>query len=156
VQARNSKENQTDIDHVCEVPARGRCDLLLCCAILNVWTKINFPDWIEPSSRLFPPLRKLKGKTKNIGFQERPTNACNTWNFCGGSTMAMTLPPDFKESLKLLKEHDVRYLLIGGYAVGYHGYPRATEDMDIWIAVHPDNAQRMVATLKAFEFDDRF
>ncbi len=36
--------------------------------------------------------------------------------------MAMTLPPDFKEFLKLLKEYDVRYLLIGGYAVGYYGY----------------------------------
>ncbi len=68
--------------------------------------------------------------------------------------MAMTLPPDFKEFLKLLKEHDVRYLLIGGYAVGYHGYPRATEDMDIWVAVHPDNAEKLVATLKAFGFDD--
>jgi len=66
----------------------------------------------------------------------------------------MTLPPDFKEFLKLLKEHDVRYLLIGGYAVGYHGYPRATEDMDIWVAVHPDNAEKLVATLKAFGFDD--
>jgi hypothetical protein len=54
----------------------------------------------------------------------------------------------------LLKEYDVRYLLIGGYAVGYHGYPRATEDMDIWVAVHPDNAQKLVSTLKAFGFDD--
>lgn len=41
------------------------------------------------------------------------------------------LPPDFKEFLKLLKENDVRYLLIGGYAVNYHGYVRATGDMDI-------------------------
>ena len=39
--------------------------------------------------------------------------------------MAMTLPPDFKEFLRLLKEHDVRYLLIGAYAVNYHGYVRA-------------------------------
>lgn len=68
--------------------------------------------------------------------------------------MALTLPPDFKEFLKLLKEHDVRYLLIGGYAVGYHGYVRATEDMDIWVAVHQDNAKKLVATLKAFGFDD--
>ncbi len=68
--------------------------------------------------------------------------------------MALTLPPDFKEFLKLLKEYDVRYLLIGGYAVGYHGYPRATEDMDIWVAVHPDNAQKLVAVLKAFGFND--
>ena len=67
--------------------------------------------------------------------------------------MALTLPPDFKEFLRLLKEHDVRYLLIGGYAVGYHGYVRATEDMDIWVAVHPDNAEKLVATLKAFGFN---
>ncbi|MBK8824170.1 MAG: hypothetical protein IPN58_16670 [Anaerolineales bacterium] len=67
--------------------------------------------------------------------------------------MDLTLPPDFKEFLKLLKEHDVRYLLIGGYAVGYHGYSRATEDMDIWVAIHPDNAQKLVATMKAFGFE---
>ncbi len=63
------------------------------------------------------------------------------------------LPQDFKEFLKLLREHDVRYLLIGGYAVGYHGYPRATADMDIWVAIHPDNAERIVAVLHAFGFD---
>jgi hypothetical protein len=56
--------------------------------------------------------------------------------------------------LKLLKEHEVRYLLIGGYAVGYHGYIRATGDMDIWIAVQPDNAQKIVAALHAFGIDD--
>jgi len=38
--------------------------------------------------------------------------------------------------------------LIGGYAVGYHGYIRATGDMDIWIAIHPDNAQKTVTVLK--------
>lgn len=68
--------------------------------------------------------------------------------------MDLLLPPDFKEFLKLLKEHDVLYLLIGGYAVGYHGYPRATEDLDIWVAVHPENARRLVSVLKALGFDD--
>jgi hypothetical protein len=63
------------------------------------------------------------------------------------------IPPDFKDFLKLLKEHEVRYLLIGGYAVSYHGYIRATGDMDIWIAIHPDNAQKIVTVLKAFGFD---
>ncbi|HEY9529710.1 MAG TPA: hypothetical protein VIR02_21640 [Anaerolineales bacterium] len=57
--------------------------------------------------------------------------------------MDIELPVDFKEFLKLLNENGVRYLLIGGYAVGYHGYPRATNDMDVWIAIHPDNAQRV-------------
>jgi hypothetical protein len=44
-------------------------------------------------------------------------------------------------------------LLIGGYAVGYHGYPRATADMDVWIAIHPQNAEKIVAVLKEFGFD---
>ena len=49
--------------------------------------------------------------------------------------MDIKLPPDFKEFLRLLDKHDVEYLLIGGYAVGYYGYPRSTNDMDIWVAV---------------------
>ncbi|MBI5650193.1 MAG: hypothetical protein HZC40_07095 [Chloroflexi bacterium] len=67
--------------------------------------------------------------------------------------MDIELPPDFKEFLKLLNAHRVEYLLIGGWAVGYHGYPRTTHDMDIWIAMNPKNANRMVATLREFGFD---
>ena len=63
------------------------------------------------------------------------------------------LPSDFKEFLKLLSNHQVEYLLIGGYAVGYHGYPRATADMNIWVAMNPSNAQRIVIALKEFGFD---
>jgi len=60
---------------------------------------------------------------------------------------------DFKEFLKLLNAHHVEYLLIGGYAVGYYGYPRATADLDVWIAVHPANAEKVVAVLQEFGFD---
>jgi hypothetical protein len=63
------------------------------------------------------------------------------------------LPPDFKEFLQLLHDHHVDYLLIGGYAVGYHGYPRATGDMDIWVAMNSANAERLVAVLTAFGFE---
>jgi hypothetical protein len=63
------------------------------------------------------------------------------------------LPPDFKEFLRLLKDRQIEYLLIGGYAVGYYGYPRATADMDIWIALNPQNASKIVAALKEFGFD---
>ena len=52
------------------------------------------------------------------------------------------LPPDFKEFLRLLNSSSVEYLVIGGYAVNYYGFPRATADLDIWIAIGPDNAQR--------------
>lgn len=67
--------------------------------------------------------------------------------------MEIKLPPDFREFLKLLKANNVQYLLIGGYAVGYYGYPRATGDIDIWVAIHPENAQKLVSTLQEFGFD---
>jgi len=63
------------------------------------------------------------------------------------------LPPDFKEFLRLLNLHQVEYLVIGGYAVGYHGYPRATADMDVWIRIEPGNAEGMVVVLKEFGFN---
>ncbi len=53
----------------------------------------------------------------------------------------------------MLNSHQVEYLLIGGYAVSYHGHPRATADMDIWIAIQKENAEKMVTVLKAFGFD---
>ena len=63
------------------------------------------------------------------------------------------LPNDFKEFLQLLNDHRVDYLLVGGYAVGYHGYPRATVDLDIWVAVTPRNARHLVMVFKEFGFD---
>ncbi len=62
------------------------------------------------------------------------------------------LPIEFQEFLRSLNEHHVRYLLVGGYAVGYYGYPRTTADIDVWIALDRENAQKMVAALKAFGF----
>lgn len=67
--------------------------------------------------------------------------------------MDLVLPPDFREFLKLLKDKSIRYLLIGGYAVAYHGYPRTTNDMDIWIAIDPKTAGQMISVLKEFGFD---
>jgi hypothetical protein len=46
------------------------------------------------------------------------------------------LHPDFKDFLRLLNSHRVEYLVVGGYAVGYHGYPRATGDLDIYNLEH--------------------
>ena len=67
--------------------------------------------------------------------------------------MTINLPLDFKEFLKLLNDNQVEYLLIGGYAVAYHGYARSTADMDIWIAIHPQNAQKIVMALEKFGFN---
>ena len=62
------------------------------------------------------------------------------------------LPPDFSEFLKLLNAHEVRYLLVGGYAVIAHGLPRTTKDVDVWIEPTPENAQRILEVLEQFGF----
>lgn len=62
------------------------------------------------------------------------------------------LNQDFKEFIQSLNDNDVRYLVIGGYAVALHGYPRYTKDIDIWIQMTPENADRMVAALDEFGF----
>ena len=64
------------------------------------------------------------------------------------------LPDDFKEFLRLLNESEVQYPLIGGYAVGYHGYPRATADMDIWVAISHENAVKLVDVFNRFGMRD--
>lgn len=67
--------------------------------------------------------------------------------------MELELPNDYKEFLRLLRAQGAEYLLIGGWAVGYHGYPRATYDLDVWIAISPANADRVVKALVDFGFD---
>ena len=64
----------------------------------------------------------------------------------------MKIPSDFKEFLKLLNANNVKYLLIGDYAVGYYGYPRPTGDIDIWVRIDEENAERTVETLNEFSF----
>ena len=66
---------------------------------------------------------------------------------------APLLTDDFREFFRLLNANRVDYLLVGGYAVGLHGYPRATVDLDIWIRRAPDNAERVLASVRAFGFD---
>jgi hypothetical protein len=68
--------------------------------------------------------------------------------------MDLELPNDFKEFLKLLRAHGVEYLLIGGYAVGVHGRPRFTNDLDVWVDIAPANAKRVVQALQDFGFKD--
>ena len=64
------------------------------------------------------------------------------------------LPHDFKEFIQLLNSEKVDYLLVGGYAVGFHGNPRFTNDMDIWIGPGSDNAVRLGRVLSRFGFND--
>lgn len=63
------------------------------------------------------------------------------------------LAPDFKEFLQSLRSAKIEYLLVGGYAVGHYGHPRATGDLDLWVAADERNASALVETVRAFGFD---
>ncbi|MBL0047257.1 MAG: hypothetical protein IPP32_04070 [Bacteroidetes bacterium] len=60
------------------------------------------------------------------------------------------LTKHFKEFIELLNFHKVDYLIVGGYAVGFHGHPRYTGDLDIWIKISEQNAERMMLVLNEF------
>jgi len=64
----------------------------------------------------------------------------------------MVLNKDFKEFIQLLSAHKVRYMVVGGYAVAAHGHPRYTKDLDIWVEVDIQNAQKIEAALHEFGF----
>jgi len=62
------------------------------------------------------------------------------------------LNQDFKEFIQLLNDNQVRYLVLGGYAVALHGYPRYTKDIDIWIEMSSLNAYNLIKALEGFGF----
>jgi hypothetical protein len=64
----------------------------------------------------------------------------------------MELNPDFQEFLRSFVDHDVRFLIVGGYALAAHGHPRYTKDLDVWVWTDPDNASRVVEALDDFGF----
>lgn len=64
----------------------------------------------------------------------------------------MIFNQDFKEFVELLIKNRVEYLIVGGYAVGVHGYPRYTGDLDIWINNSDENSKRIIKCVNDFGF----
>ncbi len=64
----------------------------------------------------------------------------------------MEVQPDFKELLELFNVHKVKYVIVGGYALAFHGAPRYTGDMDIFVKPDTTNAQRVLKALDKFGF----
>ena len=60
------------------------------------------------------------------------------------------LNDDYKEILQILSGNKVKFLVVGAYAMGVHGYPRATGDLDIWVYVSSDNSERVYKSLVEF------
>ncbi|OGO29846.1 MAG: hypothetical protein A2Z16_13190 [Chloroflexi bacterium RBG_16_54_18] len=64
----------------------------------------------------------------------------------------MVLNQDFKEFIQSLNNNQVHYLIVGGYAVAFHGHPRYTKDIDIWIELEKENASKIIKALDQFGF----
>ncbi len=62
----------------------------------------------------------------------------------------MNIQPDFEECLALLEKHNVDYMIVSGYAVAFHGFPRFTKDTDIFFEPTPDNVRRLREVLVEF------
>ena len=64
----------------------------------------------------------------------------------------MEIRNDFKELLELFNKHKVEYLIVGGYALAFHGAPRFTGDIDLFVRPIRENAERILAALNEFGF----
>ena len=60
------------------------------------------------------------------------------------------LNPDYKEMLLLLKKHDVDFILIGAYALAFHGVPRSTGDIDFFVKCSVENSKKIISALIEF------
>jgi hypothetical protein len=80
------------------------------------------------------------GKRRQNGWQLRNSSA--KWHLA-----MIQLPPEFLRLLKSLNSNGVEYLVVGGYAVIFHGYVRTTGDLDVWISLSPANAAKAVSAV---------
>jgi len=62
----------------------------------------------------------------------------------------MTLAQDFEDFVRLLNKHNVEYMVVGGYAMAFHGKPRYTGDLDIWIRISESNAVKLIDVISDF------
>ncbi|MEP7309959.1 MAG: hypothetical protein ABJA98_31000 [Acidobacteriota bacterium] len=64
--------------------------------------------------------------------------------------MTSPMNPDFLDLLRAFAAADVRFLIVGAYALALHGRPRATGDLDVWVEATPENAKRVLRALDEF------
>lgn len=72
------------------------------------------------------------------------------WKSCADKSMEVQ--PDFRELLVLFNERRVEYVVVGAYALAFHGAPRFTGDIDLYVRPTPENAARIIDALNLFGF----
>ena len=91
-----------------------------------------------------------------IGSLDPYLNVWRWWKNFGPSITDghMNLNQDFQEFVELFVAHEVEFLIVGGYALAAHGHPRYTKNLDVWVWLGPENAQRILAAIEEFGFGD--
>ena len=93
------------------------------------------------------------------GGPARRWNGYASWIRCAAcisTPMLLLESKDFREFIGLLNLHRVKFLIVGGHAVTFHGHPRFTADLDVWVATDPNNATRVEKVIKDFGFGKLF
>ncbi len=94
--------------------------------------------------------------TKTTGATDHLRSVLPQSRLCGGTTtdgpITMHLSRDFSEFIAFLFDRNVRFLVVGGYAVAAHGHPRYTGDLDVWIAIDAANVHSLLRALDDFGF----
>ena len=66
----------------------------------------------------------------------------------------MKVHEDFKDFIEALNKNNVEYVIVGAFALAFHGHPRATGDIDIWLKPTPQNAKAVLKALNDFGFSE--
>src|SRR5580658_9817422 len=94
-----------------------------------------------------------------IGSRVRPWNGCAPWMGCAAcisKPMLLLENKDFREFIALLNSNAIKFHIVGGHAVTFHGFPRFTADFDLWVATDANNARRVNQALQEFGFGNLF
>ena len=99
-------------------------------------------------------MEQVQRMTAPTGCQRPQQSVSMLLNFFAHNIpiMKINFPQEFREFVELLEKNNVAYIIVGGYAVGYHGHPRFTGDLDIWLKIDKANAAKMIAVIDQFGF----
>src|ERR1017187_826824 len=105
------------------------------------------------SSAYFTPLPRRSRRIASITVRSRRNSAWKFFSTWSQPYIAMNLSKDLREFVELLNSRKIKYLLVGGHAVAFHGHPRYTGDVDFLIDTSPENAALVAAAVGDFGFD---
>jgi hypothetical protein len=108
--------------------------------------------WKRPSA-FFAPLPKPARRMTHTTVRSPRNSGWKSFSIWSKPNSPMNLSKDLREFVELLNSRKIKYLLVGGHAVAFHGFPRFTGDVDFFIDASPENAALVASAISDFGFD---